>query len=345
MTMAYSGVLDDVRTCIHLGRPARVPVFALGEMFNARVAGITWAEYTNDLGKLVACEIAAVQQFDYDWVYLNPDDNVEFEPLGVKTRGSDFVPLAAYEFLPASWEALGKLRLPAFQRTGRMPAFLAAISQIKRRLRDTICLTSRVAAPFSSVALLYGTQVAMMMLVEQPELFRSTAAFFVDMMSAWGRAQIRAGADAIWVGDCVASSHFISPAHYADYAAHAAMALNSALRNDGAIVFYHAGESALPHLELMADTGPDALSIGGGIDIKHAKETVGKRICLLGNIRGMETLQSGSPAHVAQETRRIMEAGKQHGGFIFNSEEGIPYQTPEENIRVMMATAKQHARY
>ena len=36
-----------------------------------------------------------------------------------------------------------------------------------------------------------------------------------------------------------------------------------------------------------------------------------------------------------------MHAGMRNGGYIFNSEEGIPYQTPEENVRIMMQTAKQ----
>lgn len=343
--MAYSGVLDDVRTCIRLGVPTRVPVFALAELFNARMAGITWAEYTHDKDRLVACEVQAVRRFDYDWVYLNPDDNIEFEPLGVKTKGAGNIPLGAYEFLPASRSTLGRLRVPDFERDGRMPAFLAAIAEIKESLGETICLTGRVAAPFSATALLYGTQPALTLLVEDPELFRQTAEFFAGLMSEWGRAQLEAGADAIWVGDCVACSGFISPAHYADFAAEPARKVNASLRNDGGIVFYHAGESCMSHLELMADTRPDALSIGGAIDMNEAKETVGKRVCLLGNIDGLKTLQSGNPEDVESETIRIMEAGKRNGGYLFNSEEGMAYQTPEENVETMMRTARKYGLY
>lgn len=226
-----------------------------------------------------------------------------------------------------------------------MPGFLAAINEIKENLGETICLTGRVAAPFSSVALLYGMEKALTLLVENPELFRKTAEFFVELMTEWAKAQIQAGADAIWVGDCVACSGFISPAHYADFAADGASKVNAALRNAGGIVFYHAGESSSAHLELMADTRPDALSIGGRIDIGQVKETLGRRICLLGNIRGIETLQLSSPDEVQKETIRIMKAGKINGGYIFNSEEGIPYQTPEDNVAIMMRTAKEHSLY
>ncbi|MFH1905180.1 MAG: uroporphyrinogen decarboxylase family protein [bacterium] len=343
--MAYSGVLEDIKACVNLGIPKKVPIFALAELFNVRMAGINYEEYTYNVDKLVKCEVEAVRRFDYDWVYLNPDDNMEFEPLGVKTKGEENVPLGAYEFLSASWDTLKTLKLPDFQRDGRMPAFLEAISRIKEELKDTICLCGRVAAPFSSVALLYGVEKALVLFLENPELFKKTADFFVELMSEWGKAQIQAGADAIWVGDCVASSGFISPKHYSEFAAEGALKLNTALKKDGALIFYHAGESSLPHLELMADTHPDALSIGGGIDIKEAKEALGKRVCLLGNIHGIKTLQRGSPEYVEKETIRIMESGKKNGGYIFNSEEGIAFQTPEQNIRITMQTAKKYGSY
>lgn len=343
--MAYSGVLEDIRTCIALGIPQRVPVFGLGVLFNARMAGITWAEYTQDTDKLVNCEVEAVKKFDYDWVYINPDDNIEFEPLGVKTKGEGNIPLGTYEFLPASRETLKNLKLPDFQKDGRMPAYLEALSRIKKELGDTICLTGRVAGPFSSVALLYGAEEALTLLFEDPDLFNETADFFVTLMSQWAKAQTQAGADAIWVGDCVASSGFISPKHYSEFALQNTTRLNQAIKKAGAIVFYHTGDSSLKHLELQADTCPDALSVGGKIDIKEVKKTIGTRMCLLGNIAGIETLQLGDPELVEKETIRIIEAGKVDGGYIFNTEEGVPYQTPQKNIATMMQTAKKHCLY
>jgi len=107
--VAYRGVLEDIRKCINLGIPERVPVFALGELFNVRMAGITYREYTDNVSKMAKCEVDAVKKFDYDWVYLNPDDYIEFEPLGIKTKGEENIPLAAYEYLPASIDRIKNL--------------------------------------------------------------------------------------------------------------------------------------------------------------------------------------------------------------------------------------------
>ena len=46
--MAYAGVVDDVKTCIKLNLPRRLPVFALSEEFDVRMAGLTYEEYSTD---------------------------------------------------------------------------------------------------------------------------------------------------------------------------------------------------------------------------------------------------------------------------------------------------------
>lgn len=340
--MAYSGVIDDIKACIDLGIPKRVPIFAIAPEFNVRMYGMSYSEYIQDPDKIAKCEIEAVKKFDYDWVFLHLHDYIEFEPLGITIKGEKNVPLTAREYLPACWDTLRNLKFPDPQRDGKMPIFLDALQRIKKNLGDSICLTGRVGAPFSSVALLYGIEETLILLLEDPDLIKKTVDFFVELQTQWGKAQVRAGADALWLGDCVARSSFISPEHYSEFAAEGALKVSELLKKEGAFVFYHAGEDSLFTLRLMADLQFSALSIGEGIDIKKVKDMIGNKICLLGNIDGIKVLQRSSPEEVEQETKRIMEIGKKNGGYIFNSGEGIPRQTPEENVRTMIQTARKY---
>jgi uroporphyrinogen decarboxylase len=98
-------------------------------------------------------------------------------------------------------------------------------------------------------------------------------------------------------------------------------------------------------MKAQAATGASALSVGPGVDIAKAIETVGSKVCILGNIDPITMLLQGSVEQVRQETRRIIEIGKQNGGYIFNSGEMIPRDVPEENIRVMIDTAKEFGNY
>lgn len=343
--MAYSGVLDDIQACVDLRVPKRVPIFGITGEFDVKAAHITHPEYARNADAMVTCQTEMVKRFDYDWVFLIPDDYVEMEPLGIETQGDLHVPLTACEYLSASWETLDTLKLPDPKCDGRMPAFLDALGRIKETFGDTICLTGNVAGPFTSVGLLYGASETLTLLCDDPKLLMKSVEFFVDLQIDWAQAQLEAGADAIWLGDCFAGSAFISPEHYRAFAADGARTVCDRLKDAEAFVFYHAGENDIARLRLMAEVGPSALSVGELVDLEQAKNTIGKRMCLLGNIDGIRALERGSPADVERETARIMGIGKKGGGYIFNSGEGIPYQTPEENISTMMQTARKHARY
>ena len=343
--MAYHGVLDDVRTCGALGQPSRVPIFAITDEFDLRAAGVTHRAYSRDAEVMARVQIGNARRFDYDWVFLIPDDFFEIEPLGVETVVGEHTPVAATRYLPADRSTLQRLAMPDPRRDGRMPAMLHAVSAIKKELGDTICLTGNVAAPFTSIALLCGVADALLLPLDQPELLREMTKFFIDWQVAWGRAQIEAGADAIWLGDCVASSAFLSPAQFEEFALPGAREVCAALKDVGALVFYHAGENRLSHLVLMAGVRPTALSVGERNDLAQVKKALGAKVCLMGNIDGIQVVERQGVEDVRRETRRILEAGKPGGAYIFNSGEGIPYGTPDENVAAMIQTGHRWAGY
>jgi uroporphyrinogen decarboxylase len=88
-----------------------------------------------------------------------------------------------------------------------------------------------------------------------------------------------------------------------------------------------------------------AISVGPGIDIRKAKQKAGEKICLLGNLDPINVLYRGTPEMAGKEAERIIKIGKENGGYLFNSGEMIPRDTPEENMRAMIQTAKKFSTY
>lgn len=342
--MAYPGVVEDLRTCAQRGIPTRVPVFALGEEFDVEQYGVDYREYIWSVDKMVECQLQAVETFDYDWILLHPDDYIELEPLGVTTQGGERIPPAAVSCPPATRQTLSELKLPDATKAGRMPVHLEALGGIKSAYGERLVVSGRCAAPFSATALLYGLDKALMLLLDDEKLFRDTCEFFVALMSEWGVAQIQAGADAIWLGDCVASSGFCSPQHYADFAVEPAYEVSEAVKAAGGTVIYHAGDHSLPHLEIGAHYF-DIINVGEGIDMVAAKAAIGSQVCLSGNAHPIKLMNCQSRDEVAAETARIVEAGKPGGGYIFNTGEGIPRQVHPDVVRTMVRTAKERGVY
>ena len=343
--MAYNGVLEDIKKCINLEKPSRVPVFALSEEFDVRMAGEIYSRYNSDSKVMAKCQIDAIKRFDYDWAWLQVDDCIEFEVLGVGVRGEGNILPATSDYLPASYETLKSLKMPNPKTAGRMPVLLDAIKRIKDELGDTVCVTGRTAAPFSSTTLLYGMTETLMMLYDDPQLVKDTVNFFTELQTMWGIAQIEAGADALWFGDCNASGHLISVDQYMEFAFDATKNCAKAYSDAGGWSFYHASEHKIEQIKAQVNTGISVISVGPGVDMDLVKQAVGNKCCILGNVDPINALLQGSKERVIEDTKRIMNIGKEGGGYIFNSGEMIPRDTPEENMRAMIQTARQYSKY
>lgn len=335
--MPYKGVMDDIRDCAALKKPRRIPVFMMSEEFDVKWYGkYTYEEMIQSADKLVEVWSAAVREFDYDWVWLQIDDCIEFEVLGIGCVGEGNILRATRDYLPATRETLRSLRIPDFTRDGRMPIKLEALRRLRAEFGDTVCIVGSNAAPYSSAGLLYGLEKPMLLMYEDPDLLRETMDFFVELQSRWGVAQIEAGADAIWLGDCNAFSGLLSPAHYQGFAAEPCRKVIQACQKAGGMVFLHNSEISIPHIELEFELRPDVVSVGPGADMAAVLRAARGKMCIMGNVDPIEVLLRGTPDQVEREVERLMALGRQGTGFMLDSGEMIPRDVPVENIRAMV---------
>lgn len=338
--MAYSGVLEDIRQAVAMKRPDRLPVFLCSEEMDVRVCNSRYDRYNSDAREMARVQIEAIQRFDYDWAWLQVDDCIEFEPLGIGVKGEGDILPATCEYLPATPESLDALRSHGYQVQGRMPVLLEAIKRVKEHFGDTVCVTGRVAAPFSAVTLAFGISETLMMLYDQPEFVQEALKFFEDYQRQFGLAQIQAGADALWFGDCNASGHLISPRDYKQHAMEPARRVSQAFRDAGAFVICHASEEKPEMVDLQSQVGFSILSIGPGLKLDQAREAAKGRVCLSGNVDPILCLERGTPEQVREAVRWTIENISIHGGHVMNSGEMVPRDTPEENVRAFIETAR-----
>lgn len=338
--MAYKGLMDDLRAAVALGVPERLPTFVCSEEMDVRVCGSRYDRYNSDARELARVQIEAIERFDYDWAWLQVDDCLEFETLGVGVKGGGDILPATCAYLPADESSLAALRAHGYRVEGRMRVLLDAIAAVKSRFGDTVCVTGRTAAPFSSAALAFGIDETVMMPYLRPDFLREALAFFEEYQTRFGLDQLDAGADAIWFGDCNASGHLISPEIYAGFALDPARRVARAYREAGGIVFYHASEELPAMLDLQAGAGFSILSAGPGIAIERAREIAANQVCLSGNVDPIRVLMNGTPEQVAEEVRRIALDVSRQGGHVMNSGEMAPRDTPEANIEAFMAASR-----
>jgi len=79
-------------------------------------------------------------------------------------------------------------------------------------------------------------------------------------------------------------------------------------------------------------------------DIFKAKQILGDRICLRGNVPA-SLLNVGTPAQVRDYCRRLIEVVGKGGGFILDGATGIPDEAKPENVKAMADAVLQYGVY
>jgi uroporphyrinogen-III decarboxylase len=341
--MAYDTVRDDLLAIARGQAPARMPVFALTNEFHQRQAGVTDRQARLDVGKAVACQVEGVRKYDEDWAVVFPDDYVEFEPLGLSMCDDEDHPTMPIAFLPFTSKTLRRFRIPDAGRDMRLPIHLEMLRGLKRELDDRVLVMGRIAAPFSALALVYGIEQLMIGMIDQPLLVRDNVKFFVDHQIAFGTAQLEAGADVLWLGDCCASSKFCSLDRCCEFAFDGAAEVAVALKKLGGLLIYHSGETSLHYLANQVQLPVHAVNVGEGCCLADVKKALDPKVCLMGNFDPL-LLRDGSPEEVAEAAEKMIRENLPAGRYIFNTGESVMCDSPPANVSAMLDAAKRLAR-
>lgn len=344
--MASDQILKDLQKCISLKIPSRVPCFPTHVMYDYYTFGTTHRKFRNDPEVMVSTALWAVKRYDYDWYLHHPDDLAEYEFFDVSITDEEHVPPAVWRYGTPELSLLDRWSVSrVIARKGRFYRYLEGLTSLRKELGDRVCITGRTAAPFSSLSLLIGIEQTMLLMLEDPALFDHMTSELAQFCEETALAVLEAGAHAVWVGDCTASSHFISPEHYLRHAQVPASQVLEGIRKNGGTAFYHAGDKSAKQLAAMADLPCDILSVGYGIDMGSVKEQLGSRKCLMGNLDTVHDLHERSAEEIEDITGSMVASAKTGGGYIFGTGEAVLHNTPEKHIQAMISAVRTNGTY
>ena len=160
------------------------------------------------------------------------------------------------------------------------------------------------------------------MAYDRPELMHQLLSLLADAVADYLAAQVRAGAQALQIFDTWGGS--LSAAGYREFSLKYMQRVLTRLPREAdgrqvpVIVFTKGGGQ---WLNAIADCGAQAVGLDWTTDIAVAREQVGARVALQGNMD--PTMLYASPARIREEVATIL-AGFGHGsGHVFNLGHGI----------------------
>lgn len=332
---------------LRAGRPYdRIPCNpSLGD-HAARVAGIKVSEYHLSARQMAAAQIAAYRTYGHDGVGVGPGSTGIAEAIGSKVAfPAQSTPYIA-EYAVKDCSDLAALVPPDPRKAGRFPVFLEAIAILVEEVGDEVPVSLTVGGPVSTAANVRGAENFLRDLYVHPAFAHKLLRFALASTIPLIREAAKLGATFAIV-DPVSSGSLISPKQYQEFAFPYQKGLIAAMKEaSGSSPVLHICGNTKKIWQDMADTGAGALSLDNVVDLTEAKQAVGDRVALTGNIRPTETMYLGTPDIVEENVKECLrKAYDSPKGYVLAMGCGLPINTPPENLHALLGAARKYGRY
>lgn len=206
------------------------------------------------------------------------------------------------------------------------------------------------AGVYNQAASLRDPQELLVDAYEEPERYEALMEFLTDKTIEYTLRLAQTAVDAVGLQGNMANGAMMGKTFFDEWILPYEARLVAAVHSCGRPVVYHncgCARNLLPsYVEMELDAWETvAQAPQGDNDLRAAKEQVGEKLILIGNIDQVHFLKTASEAEVRERTAEIVQIGKTGGNYIFAASDFLEKGTPVENIRASIAAAKEAGKY
>jgi uroporphyrinogen decarboxylase len=328
------------------GKPIdRIPCSPLLGETMTQGLGIKTSEYHHSAKLMAEVEIRCYEMFHHDGVGAGPGLNGLAEAMGTRLSFPEFG--TPYVVSPTLNDVPFEALKPADPyKDGRLPLVLEALKLLINKFGGTIGVGSFVPGPLTTSIALRGTDNFLRDMIKKPDtaykllnLATQSALNYIDSICELGVMPS--------IAEPAASSSLISKKQFRGYVLpYLIKYCERIIRKMGSRPMLHICGQTEPILEDMVETGAGIISLDNQVSLKIAKNRIGNQVCLMGNVRPIETMHDGNEAEVTNESIDCLcQCHNNLRGFILSSGCQIPMGTPFKNIEAMMIAARTYGKW
>ena len=336
-----------VMAAIELKEPDYVPVVPMTTYTTAQLIGIQFSEALYSAEKMAKALIAGYKSAGYDGIYVGWESsfNLMAEAMGCKLQIQPNSVAFVRDQMIKEPSDLDKIEVPDPERDGRLPIHLKAIELVREKIGRDVPILKYVPGPLTLASVLRSPDQLLMELIRNPDFVYDILKTASESSKLYGVATVEHGADIAVVADPIASSSVISPKMFDQFAFSPIKNVLKSISDVGGIPSLHICGNTIPILERMVDTGARIIELDYKVDLKFAKDMVGERVCIQGNIDPVSIFLNGKPSDVERKARECIDKAAKGGGFILSSGDEVPLNAPFENVKAMVSAAKKYGQY
>ena len=336
---------ERVLTALRGKIPDRVPIlewFVHPKVYQAIIPGSTWSDFVEQIG---LDGISALFLYEGTFKETPIDERTVINEWGVTLGVTDEhkAPIDgpiktikdARRYIPPDPDA---------------PHRLGSLPQYVQRFKGEKAVIWCQRAEFMWAADLRRLDNLLVDFIDDPQLAHEVLELVNEFAVALARRAVRSGADVVMLGDDYAynSGPMMSPTMFKTFIQPRLARVVRAIQEEGALCVKHSDGNLWPILDMIVDTGVDAINPMepvAGMDIAEVKRRYGNRVCLIGNIDCGELLSRESRQEVTRAVRETIRQAAPGGGYIMSSSNTIHSSVKPDNYLEMIEATHKYGVY
>ena len=231
-----------------------------------------------------------------------------------------------------------------------VPHRLGLLPEYVQRYKGRRAVFFHHRAAFMWSAYLTGMEQLLIAFADDPEFAHAVLKMVATVNEQVARNAVRAGADIITLGDDYAGTWgpMFSREHFQEYVLPHLQRTVDAIHEEGGLVIKHSDGNLWPILDLIVDTGVEAINPiepVANMDIGEVKQAYGQRVCLVGNIDCGALLSHGTVEEVDATVAKCIDGAGAGGGFILCSSNSIHSSVNPDNYLAMVRAGRKYGEY
>ena len=339
--MAEITGMDRIKACMKRSYADRIPIGIILGPFRARILGCSLKDYWRNGKKLAEGTIACYELFKYDSVEVTWDIMMEAETAGAELEfPEDGIPRVR-RYAVSQKSALGSLKLPQPESSGRFPLYMEACKAVAKVIKDS-ALTGTVTGPWTIATGLRGAQELIFDTVDDPSFVEELMRFTTEVIKILGSKVIETGL-ALTMGEAASSCSLISPAIYRQFIKPHHKEIVDFFREKKAGLSMHVCGYIDPIMEDLIDLGIGALSLDSPSSLKRMVEISRKKIVVVGNV-ATTLFVSGTKEEIEASVKECIRLAAQGGAYIISSGCELPYNATLDKAKFFVEAAREHGK-
>lgn len=335
---------ERTRAALEGRRPDRRPVMLHNFMSAAHEAGVSMKEFRESPVRAARVFIDATEKYGLDGALIDIDTATLAGAVGVGVDFPEGEPArAAHPRLSSLDEVRGLLASPPdISRDERVAIWVETCRLVKAHFGvEKFVRGNCDQAPFSLASMMRSPAEWMLDLVSESGLVFDLLEWCTGACVQFLRLVAGAGVDMLSNGDSPAGPSMISPAMYRRFALPYEKRLAEESHRLGLPWLIHICGDTTLILPAMAEIGADAVELDYKTDTRAIRRTFGDRMTLFGTIDPVGVMRNGTPELVERKARELLEIYADSPRLVLNAGCALPPDTPEENIRRLVACAEE----